>query len=294
MNLAFLTTFVTLAREQSFTKTAKVLHMTQPGVSQHVAKLEEHFGVPLVDRDAATFQLTEAGRRLVEHGARLLDEARNLTVQVAADDAHAGVCRFASPGAFGTRMYSFLLGLNKQHRGLVIHYVYRPNPDVIAAVLDDTIDVGFVTVEPTRAELSWEVVDHERLCLVTPRDAEVRGLEDLVRLGFVGHPDGAHHATRLLRANFPGFSGMEQLPLRAFNNQIMRILEPVALGFGFTALPEVAVQAFPQQAAIRTLALAHEVVDPVYAVQRRGRVLPRRFDVIRAAFRDDRGAPMPA
>ncbi len=294
MNLAFLTTFVTLAREQSFTKTAKVLHMTQPGVSQHVAKLEEHFGVALVDREAASFQLTEAGRRLVEHGAHLLDEERNLKELVAADDPHAGLCRFASPGAFGTRMYSFLLELNRQHRGLVIHYVYRPNPDTITAVLDDTIDVGFVTVEPSRPELAWEVIDHERLLLVVPRDAEVRGLDDLVRLGFVGHPDGAHHATRLLRANYPGFTGMEQLPLRAFNNQIMRILEPVALGFGFTALPEVAVRAFPHQDAIRALPLAKEIVDPVYAVQRRGRVLPRRFEVIRAAFRDLRGAPTPS
>ncbi len=293
MNLAFLTTFVTLAREQSFTKTAKVLHMTQPGVSQHVAKLEEHFGVVLVDRDAASFQLTEAGRRLVDHGARLLDEARNLQVQVAADDPHAGLCRFASPGAFGTLMYSFLLELNRRHRALVIHYVYRPNPDVIAAALDDTIDVGFVTVEPARAELAWDVVDQERLCLVVPRDAEVRGLDDLVRLGFVGHPDGAHHASRLLRANFPGFSGMEQLPLRAFNNQILRILDPVALGFGFTALPEAAVHAFAKRDAVRTLALEHDVVDPVYAVQRRGRMLPRRFETIRAAFREHRARPAP-
>ena len=291
MNLTFLRTFVTLAREQGFTKTAKVLHMTQPGVSQHVAKLEDDFGVPLVDRDAASFQLTEAGRRLLEHGARLLEQEQNLKVLVVADDPHAGLCRFASPGAFGTRMYSFLLELNQRHRGLVIQYVYRPNPDTITAVLDDSIDVGFVTMEPGRAELACEVVDQERLALVVPRDVIVHGLDDLIRLGFVGHPDGAHHASRLLRANFPGFTGMDQLPLRAFNNQILRILEPVALGLGFTALPEVAVRAFPQQETIRTLPLAHEVVDPIYAVQRRGRILPRRFELIRAAFRQRFGAP---
>jgi DNA-binding transcriptional LysR family regulator len=285
VNLTFLRTFVMLAREQSFTRTAKRLHMTQPGVSQHVAKLEEHFGTALIDRGARSFTLTEAGRRLLEHGAALLEQERSLTALVGADDANAGVCRFASPGAFGIVMYTFLLELNREHRGLVIHYTYRPNTTVVEHVLDGTVDVGFATADPRHPEVTAERIDDERLCLVVPRghaDVSFRGLQ---ALGFVDHPDGRHHASRILAANFPGaFEDMDQLPTRAFNNQITRILEPVALGLGFTALPENAVRAFPDQDAIATVPLAHDVIDPVLWLQRKNRVLPKRFAFIRQAF----------
>jgi DNA-binding transcriptional LysR family regulator len=289
VNLTFLRTFVTLAREGSFTKTAKRLHMTQPGVSQHVAKLEEHFGAALVDRGAKGFALTEAGQRLLDHGAALLEAETSLTALVGADAADSGVCRFASPGAFGIEMYSFLLELNRVHRGLVVHYTYRPNSMVVEHVLDGSVDVGFATTEPRHAELSAERIDDERLCLVVPRTLADLSFQSLAALGFVDHPDGHHHASRILEANFPDeFESMEQLPVRAFNNQITRILEPVALGLGFTALPENAVRAFPQQDAIAMVPLAHEVVDPVLWVQRKSRVLPKRFAFIRAAFAEHR------
>lgn len=290
MNLGFLKTFVTLARERSFTRTAQVLHMTQPGVSQHVGKLEEHFGLPLVDRAAPGFRLTEAGLRLAEHGAKLLEDAANLALLVAEDSPWEGECRFASPGSFGIKMYSFLLEVNREHRGLVIHYVYRPNDVILEQVLRGQTDVGFVTVEPGSPELEARAVDEERLCLVVPRGARVGSAQDLVELGFVGHPDGNHQAGRLLEANFPEVA-LAQVPLRAFNNQITRILEPVALGLGFTALPEGAVNAFCDPAAIEVVDLPVPVVDTIWAVHRRGRILPRRFGFLLDAFAARSGAP---
>ena len=41
LNPVWLKTFVTLIETGHFTKTAEKLFMTQPGVSQHIAKLEQ-------------------------------------------------------------------------------------------------------------------------------------------------------------------------------------------------------------------------------------------------------------
>ena len=107
----------------------------------------------------------------------------------------------------------------------------------------------------------------------------------LQELGFVNHPDGFHHAGRLLARNFADdYRGMDEFRERGFSNQITRILEPVALGLGFTALPEFACEAFVNKAAIKLVQLEHNVVDPIYWVQKRGRVLPARFAFLREAI----------
>ncbi len=289
LNLTLLRTFVVLCRERSFTKTARVLHMTQSGVSAHIKKLEAHFGTALVTvRGTRGVEPTEAGRTLKLHAAQLLEREGNLKALVTTDREDVGTCRFASPGAFGMKMYSFLLALNVEHRGLSIHYTYAPNPRALQMLRDDEVDVAFVTAPPNDPTLHTRVVDQERLMLVVPASLRRVDFLTLLSLGFVNHPDGFHHAGRLLARNFPeSFTSMEAFPVRAFNNQITRILEPVALGLGFTALPEFACRAYVDQQSIVLVDLPNPVVDPVSWVERRGAVLPARFHMIQAAM----GAP---
>ncbi len=58
LNPSFLKTFIALVETKSFTKTAEILHMTQPGVSQHVKWMEDYFGEPLIVREGKKFELT--------------------------------------------------------------------------------------------------------------------------------------------------------------------------------------------------------------------------------------------
>ena len=41
--------------------------MTQPGVSQHIKKLEQQLGAALLARYGKSFELTEAGQRLYDY-----------------------------------------------------------------------------------------------------------------------------------------------------------------------------------------------------------------------------------
>ena len=95
------------------------------------------------------------------------------------------------------------------------------------------------------------------------------GWHTLLTLGFIGHPDGAHHATLLLSRNFSQFEHVAQLPVKGFSNQVGFILEPVARGMGFTVLPQHAVNAFAQQAQIRVRPLANPVSETLYLCQKR-------------------------
>jgi DNA-binding transcriptional LysR family regulator len=67
LNLTRLQTFVEVVRRGTFAGAADALSFTPSAVSQQMAKLEAEIGTPLLAREGAGVQLTEAGRMLHEH-----------------------------------------------------------------------------------------------------------------------------------------------------------------------------------------------------------------------------------
>lgn len=50
MEIRVLRYFLTIVREESITRAAEALHITQPTLSRQIAQLEEEMGVRLFDR----------------------------------------------------------------------------------------------------------------------------------------------------------------------------------------------------------------------------------------------------
>lgn len=64
--LRLLTTFDTAARLRSMQRAAEALNVTAPAVTQAIRALEDHIGVPLMDRSARPARPTAAGERLAQ------------------------------------------------------------------------------------------------------------------------------------------------------------------------------------------------------------------------------------
>lgn len=65
--------FITVAQEQSFTKAASVLGVSQPAVSQNVAELEKGLGVELFERKRGEVSLTSEGKVFMNYARTLLE-----------------------------------------------------------------------------------------------------------------------------------------------------------------------------------------------------------------------------
>lgn len=61
MDIRILRYFLTVAKEQNFTKAAEQLNITQPTLSRQLAALEEELGTALFIRGSRSITLTEAG-----------------------------------------------------------------------------------------------------------------------------------------------------------------------------------------------------------------------------------------
>ena len=277
----YLLTFVTLAKAKSFVGAARILHMTQPGVSQHLKYLENYYGTRLADRKGKAFQLTEAGKKLRIYAERLLSEQEKFKQEMALDEPHSGICTIAAPGSFGFMLYSFFLTMNRKLPGLRFHFTVAPNQSVVEGVVNEKFQLGFMSTDTSEPTITKSKIAEERLLLVVHKEAKVKSYKDLMEVGFVAHPDGYHYAARLLAKNFPDeFRSIEEMNVKGFINQANRILDPVAEGIGFTVLPEYAVEAYHRQKDIRVIRLARDVVDSIFVISKRHPRLPARYDLI--------------
>lgn len=66
-----LITFMNLAKHKSFTKTARVMNLTQPAVTQHIQWLENYYQVKLINRSQRKITLTEEGQLLLKYAEKM-------------------------------------------------------------------------------------------------------------------------------------------------------------------------------------------------------------------------------
>lgn len=79
MQLSTLKTFVMLADQKSFSKTAKLLYVSQPALTQQIQKLEQELGFSLIDRrQHRVFTLTPAGEHFYTFARKTLVTYENV------------------------------------------------------------------------------------------------------------------------------------------------------------------------------------------------------------------------
>ena len=93
LDLRRLAVICEFARRGSIAATALSLGYSPSAVSQQLAALEREAGAALIDRTARSAELTDAGRRLVEHAERILS-----MVETAESDLSAQAATPAGPG----------------------------------------------------------------------------------------------------------------------------------------------------------------------------------------------------
>ncbi len=65
-------TFMNLSKHKSFTKTARVMNLTQPAVTQHIQWLENYYQVQLINRSQRKITLTEEGLLLLKYAEKMV------------------------------------------------------------------------------------------------------------------------------------------------------------------------------------------------------------------------------
>ncbi|OIK28547.1 LysR family transcriptional regulator [Streptomyces malaysiense] len=146
LNLERLRTLDALARHGSVSAAADALHVTTSAVSQQLGKLEREINQQLLAKNGRGVRLTDAGRLLSEHAARILSQ-----VELAESDleAHRGqVVGELRLSAFPTAARGLfpvaLRALRVEHPGLRVRSSELEPEHGIAAVVRGDLDLAVV------------------------------------------------------------------------------------------------------------------------------------------------------
>ena len=271
LNPNWLNTFRTLIEVGHFTKTAEKLFMTQPGVSQHVRKLEESCGQALIRREKKSFVLTEQGQQVYDYAKQLAQSEIDLLEQLSFDDPFAGQCNIGCSGSLALQLYPKLLEMQIQYPKLIPHMEAAPNHRILDEIRLGRLDIGIVTHLPKQSLFDTEVIGNETLCLVFPNSHEYINNSNapLYELGLIRHPDVEHYlAMYFAQSGDESFvsADIKAIPSAGYINQINQILLPVSKGLGFTVLPQSAVDSFHDCSKLKIFKPKHQIGETLYLV----------------------------
>lgn len=103
--LAAIRAFTRVSESGSFSAVARQMGTTQPAVSRLIAALEDHLGARLLQRTTRSLTLTEDGRDLLTHAARIIEEVEETEAAIGRRGATpSGLVRIGAPASFG-RLY---------------------------------------------------------------------------------------------------------------------------------------------------------------------------------------------
>jgi hypothetical protein len=180
INPTWLDTFITLVETGNFTRTAEQRFMTQPGVSQHLKKLEEACQCELVIRLGKGIQLTEQGQRVYHYAKEQQEKEQDFIASLKFDAPFEGKCVVACSGAIAQRIYPALLALQKQHSALNIHVEVAPRRTILSGIANNTLELGIVTNQPESEDIHSEYLGEEALGLILPRSLPDKLVKPLI------------------------------------------------------------------------------------------------------------------
>ncbi|AYW52936.1 LysR family transcriptional regulator [Raoultella ornithinolytica] len=190
MDIRTLRYFVEVVRQQSFTRAAEKLFVTQPTISKMLKNLEDELNCTLLIRDGRRLLLTDTGRVVFERGQAILGEFHQLESELSdINHLHKGILRLGIPPMVGMLMAE-PIGLFRQHYpGVELKIAEFGGLTVQQAVSNGELDLA-MTALPVDEDsgLSTLPLFNHPLCVLTPRTEAWENVQSLSPEALAAHP----------------------------------------------------------------------------------------------------------
>lgn len=263
MDLKQLRYFVRVAELASFTRAAADIRIAQSALSYHIGTLEAELGVSLLDRHSRGVTLTEAGRSVLAHAHRVLQEANDLKADAFSHTRFpSGHIVFAAPPSVARALAPSVIERFRAEYPQVRLTMREETVDVIHGwLLTEEIDLGMVFDPPSLPTVEPELLLVDHLHLVgsnrTTRPANL-SIPELATLPLVLTTTSYGWRRRLERA----LHEYDLKPtIRAEIDSLSVIKELVMRGFGYSVLPQSAISQELQSGALWTLPISGLKLD---------------------------------
>jgi DNA-binding transcriptional LysR family regulator len=286
LELRSLRVFCQVMRDGSFSAAARSLRITQPAVSQQIARLESEYGARLFERLGHDIVPTPAARQLEEFASHLIERVDEFSESVLEDRrAPRGTVSYAMPETCQwTPHFRRIMSQIREFPELRFEIDILPSAQIVQGLLEARYDFGFIVGERLAPELRFEKFSDERYSWVASS-------RELLAL-----PEGGRTAPRLV--SYPGWELFFTTWCkfhRLWDGLKPRLREPtvrigtlagaihaVLEGAGAAVIPTHCVAEELASGQLLELKPSRDRVasNPVYLARRVGARLPRRAEVV--------------
>lgn len=238
MNLHLLKIYVCAVEENSFTKAAEQLGISQPAVSKAVRELEAQLDTLLLERQGKYFKPNEAGQVLFDYGKSLFAMEREAS-EVLRAFKNVGRGRLivgASTTVASYWLAPYLKKFSDKYPGIEVQVVGANTENVAHLLLDCKVDVALVEGEVVDERIETRLWRTEEMVAIAPsfeNSARKRELEQQVWI-LREQGSGSRNVAEQLLQNM-GIQAQRTLEM----NSNEAIIQAVAAGCGVGIVPKI-------------------------------------------------------
>ncbi|WP_449404734.1 LysR substrate-binding domain-containing protein [Klebsiella grimontii] len=190
MDIRTLRYFVEVVRQQSFTRAAEKLFVTQPTISKMLKNLEDELSCTLLIRNGRRLLLTDTGRVVFERGQAILGEFHQLESELSdINHLHKGVLRLGIPPMVGMLMAEPISRFRQRYAGVELKIAEFGGLTVQQAVSNGELDLAMTALPVDEASgLTTLSLFSHPLCVLTPRTAQWESIASLSPEALTAYP----------------------------------------------------------------------------------------------------------
>lgn len=247
--------FVAAAEQQSFSRAANILHVSQPLISQQIAEMERQLGVDLFVRGRRIVTLTPAGTAMLTEAQRLLARISDVQCVIQRADmglAPAGKLHIALEQLFDHSVFAqSLFRFRTKYPSVDIEPCLMRMPDILRGLSERSLDIGMCIfpIGNLQPDIEYRTIQKDHLCFAA--SSELVHSSKPENLAWIADC----LPCCLLERDFRGTNATMQIclelgisPQFLFFPDVESVLLQVESGTGFSILPHSVVSAFSQKA----------------------------------------------
>lgn len=159
--------FLKITDNQSITKAAEELNLTQPAVSIQLKNFQDQFSIPLTEVIGRQLHVTDFGQEIAKAAEKILNEVDAITFKTMAyQQKLAGRLKISIASTGKYVMPYFLSGFMREHRGVDLEMDVTNKTYVVESLERNEVDFSLVSVIPEQLQLDRVELMQNKLYLV--------------------------------------------------------------------------------------------------------------------------------
>lgn len=245
MDLDYLRSFYVTVKCNSISKAAKLLHLTQPGLSMQIQNLEDEIGATLLERSNKGVKLTEEGKIVFEHATTMLsleDNIKKSLKSLEKNKKNLSICACKSLGEYvlPCSIYTF----QEIYTDVDVELEVHNTNTVIKKLLSHDTNIGVITGFHETESITTIPILADRLLLVSGPNEEYDeiDIDEILNIPLILREEDSNNRAVLANILLKHGISIEDLNVALSSNSPESIKSTVASGRGFAFLPEVVIK----------------------------------------------------